>query len=139
MQGREGGSIKHDVSVPVANIPAFIEEGNAAARKLIPGCRPMPFGHVGDGNIHYNLVVPKGQDRLAFSRAIEAGIAHDLYALAIALGGSFSAEYGIGRFKRDLLTRYTDPTRRALMATLKHGIDPDGVMNAGAMLEDGAG
>jgi FAD/FMN-containing dehydrogenase len=105
----------------------------------MPEVRLSFYGHVGDGNIHYNLVVPKGQDRLAFSRAIEAGIAHDLYALAIALGGSFSAEYGIGRFKRDLLTRYTDPTRRALMATLKHGIDPDGVMNAGAMLEDGAG
>ena len=66
MQGREGGSIKHDVSVPVANIPAFIEEGNAAARKLIPGCRPMPFGHVGDGNIHYNITQPVGADKAEY-------------------------------------------------------------------------
>src|SRR5882757_6580909 len=66
MQGREGGSIKHDVSVPVANIPAFIEEGNAAARQLIPGCRPMPFGHVGDGNIHYNITQPVGADKAEY-------------------------------------------------------------------------
>src|SRR5439155_8432453 len=66
MQGREGGSIKHDVSVPVANIPAFIAEANAAARKLIPGCRPMPFGHVGDGNIHYNITQPVGADKAEY-------------------------------------------------------------------------
>ena len=68
MQGREGGSIKHDVSVPVANIPAFIEEGNAAARKLIPGCRPLPFGHVGDGNIHFNVSQPAGEPKTGPAR-----------------------------------------------------------------------
>ena len=92
------------------------------------------YGHVGDGNLHYNLVVPRGRDRLEFTREIEAGFAHELYAAAIALGGSFSAEYGIGRFKRDLLVRYADSERLRLIETLKRSLDPDGIMNAGAML-----
>ncbi|GJE44993.1 FAD-binding oxidoreductase [Methylobacterium soli] len=133
-----GGSFKHDIAVPVSRLTDFLGQAGRLLAERMPDVRLSFYGHVGDGNIHYNLVVPKGEDRLAFSRAVEAGIAHDLYALAIGLGGSFSAEYGIGRFKRDLLARYTDPARRALMATLKRGIDPDGVMNAGAMLEDGA-
>ncbi|GJD72679.1 putative FAD-linked oxidoreductase [Methylobacterium goesingense] len=100
----------------------------------MPGVRLSVYGHVGDGNLHYNLVVPAGRDRLDFTRAVEAGFAHELYAAAIGLGGSFSAEYGIGRFKRDLLVRYSDPERLRLIETVKRALDPDGIMNAGAML-----
>ncbi|WP_132257065.1 FAD-binding oxidoreductase [Methylobacterium segetis] len=131
-----GGSVKHDIAVPVSQLAAFLERGGALLAARLPEVRLSFYGHVGDGNIHYNLVVPKGQDRLAFTRAIEAGIAHDLYAIAADLGGSFSAEYGIGRFKRDLLVRYTDPTRLHLLAAVKRAFDPEGMMNAGAMLAE---
>lgn len=126
-----GGSVKHDIAVPVSRIADFLERGGTLLAERLPGVRLSFYGHVGDGNIHYNLMVPPGEDRLAFTRAIEAGIAHDLYALAAELGGSFSAEYGIGRFKRDLLARYSDGTRLALLAGVKNTFDPDGVMNAG--------
>ncbi|WP_244478978.1 FAD-binding oxidoreductase [Methylobacterium sp. Leaf106] len=128
-----GGSVKHDISVPISALGEFLARSGAIVGRQLPGVRLSFYGHVGDGNIHYNLVVPEGRDRLAFTREVETGIAHDLYALAIDLGGSFSAEYGIGRFKRDLLRRYADPTRLDLIATLKHGLDPNGLMNAGAL------
>lgn len=129
-----GGSVKLDIAVPVSSLTEFLKQGGALVAETMPGVRLSFYGHVGDGNIHYNLVVPMGQDRLAFTRMVEGSIAHDLYGIAIDLGGSFSAEYGVGRFKRDLLVRYTDPTKRALMSKLKRAIDPDGLMNAGAML-----
>lgn len=128
-----GGSVKLDIAVPVSQIGAFLARGGALLAERMPGVRLSFYGHVGDGNIHYNLVVPAGEDRLAFTRRVEEGIAHDLYAVAIDLGGSFSAEYGIGRFKRDLLRRYADPTRLALIEVVKAAFDPDGLMNAGAM------
>lgn len=131
-----GGSVKHDIAVPVSQLTAFLDRGGALLSERMPEVRLSFYGHVGDGNIHYNLVVPQGQDRLAFTREIEAGIAHDLYAIALDLGGSFSAEYGIGRFKRDLLARYGDPTRLGLIAAVKRAFDPEDVMNAGAMLPD---
>lgn len=129
-----GGSVKLDIAVPLSALMTFLARGGAILSEKMPSVRLSFYGHVGDGNVHYNLVVPQGQDRLAFTRAVEAGIAHDLYALAIALGGGFSAEYGIGRFKRNLLHRYADPERLALMATLKRSLDPDNLMNAGAMV-----
>jgi FAD/FMN-containing dehydrogenase len=129
-----GGSVKHDIAVPISSLTAFLARGAALLAERLPEVRLSVYGHVGDGNLHYNLVVPKGRDRLEFTREIEAGFAHALYALAAELGGSFSAEYGIGRFKRDLLVRYSDPARLRLIETLKHGLDPDGLMNAGAML-----
>lgn len=129
-----GGSVKHDIAVPVSSLTEFLERGGALVAGKMPGVRLSFYGHVGDGNIHFNLVVPVGQDRLAFTHMVEGSISHDLYGIAIDLGGSFSAEYGIGRFKRDLLVRYTDPTQRALISKLKRAIDPDGLMNAGAML-----
>src|SRR5947208_5868964 len=92
MQGREGGSIKHDVSVPVAKIPAFIEEANAAAVKLIPGCRPMPFGHVGDGNIHYNITQPAGADKAAYLKRWD-DMNDVVYKIVLKHGRSGSAEH----------------------------------------------
>jgi D-lactate dehydrogenase (cytochrome) len=133
MQGREGGSIKHDISVPVANIPAFIEEGNAAAKKLIPGCRPLPFGHVGDGNIHYNISQPVGADKAEFLKRWDE-MNDVIYKIVLKHGGSVSAEHGVGIVKRDYLPKIKDPVAYDLMKTLKRTLDPKGILNPGKVL-----
>jgi len=133
VQGREGGSIKHDVSVPVAKIPAFIEEGNAAAVKLIPGCRPLPFGHVGDGNIHYNISQPVGADKAAFLKRWD-DMNEVIYKIVLKYGGSVSAEHGVGIVKRDYLPKIKDPVAYELMKTLKRTLDPKGILNPGKVL-----
>ena len=133
MQGREGGSIKHDVSVPVANIPAFIEEANAAAKKLIPGSRPMPFGHVGDGNIHYNVTQPVGADKAQYLKRWD-DMNDVVYKIVLKYGGSVSAEHGVGIVKRDYLPRIKDPVAYDLMKTLKRTLDPKGILNPGKVL-----
>ena len=133
MQGREGGSIKHDVSVPVAKIPAFIEEANAAAMKLIPGCRPMPFGHVGDGNIHYNITQPVGADKAAYLKRWD-DMNDVVYKIVLKHGGSVSAEHGVGIVKRDYLPKIKDPVAYELMKTLKRTLDPKGILNPGKVL-----
>jgi FAD/FMN-containing dehydrogenase len=133
MQGREGGSIKHDVSVPVANIPAFIEEANNAARNLIPGCRPMPFGHVGDGNIHYNVSQPPGADKAEYLKRWD-DMNDVIYKIVLKYGGSVSAEHGVGIVKRDYLPKIKDPVAYDLMKTLKRTLDPKGILNPGKVL-----
>jgi FAD/FMN-containing dehydrogenase len=133
MQGREGGSIKHDVSVPVAKIPAFIEEANAAAVKLIPGARPLPFGHVGDGNIHYNISQPAGADKAAFLKRWD-DMNDVVYKIVLKYGGSVSAEHGVGIVKRDYLPKIKDPVAYDLMKTLKRTLDPKGILNPGKVL-----
>jgi FAD/FMN-containing dehydrogenase len=133
MQGREGGSIKHDVSVPVASIPAFIEEANAAAVKLIPGCRPLPFGHVGDGNIHYNISQPVGADKAEFLKRWD-DMNEVIYRIALKYGGSVSAEHGVGIVKREYLPKVKDPVAYDLMKTLKRTLDPKGILNPGKVL-----
>jgi FAD/FMN-containing dehydrogenase len=133
MQGREGGSIKHDVSVPVASIPAFIEEANAAAKKLIPGARPLPFGHVGDGNIHYNISQPVGADKAAFLKRWD-DMNDVVYRIVLKYGGSVSAEHGVGIVKRDYLPKIKDPVAYDLMKTLKRTLDPKGILNPGKVL-----
>jgi FAD/FMN-containing dehydrogenase len=133
VQSREGGSIKHDVSVPVANIPAFIEEANAAAVKLIPGSRPLPFGHVGDGNIHYNVSQPVGADKAAYLKRWD-DMNDVVYKIVLKYGGSVSAEHGVGIVKRDYLPRIKDPVAYDLMKTLKRTLDPKGILNPGKVL-----
>jgi FAD/FMN-containing dehydrogenase len=133
VQGREGGSIKHDVSVPVANIPAFIEEANAAAVKLISGCRPLPFGHVGDGNIHYNVSQPVGADKAEYLKRWD-DMNDVIYKIVLKYGGSVSAEHGVGIVKRDYLPRIKDPVAYELMKTLKRTLDPKGILNPGKVL-----
>jgi FAD/FMN-containing dehydrogenase len=133
MQGREGGSIKHDVSVPVANIPAFIEEANAAAIKLIPGSRPLPFGHVGDGNIHYNITQPVGADKASFLKRWD-DMNDVVYKIVLKYGGSVSAEHGVGIVKRDYLPKIKDPVAYDLMKTLKRTLDPKSILNPGKVL-----
>jgi D-lactate dehydrogenase (cytochrome) len=132
-QKPEGGSIKHDVSVPVAAVPDFIAEANAAVVKLIPGARPVPFGHLGDGNIHYNVSEPIGADTADF-----LGRWHEVnavvFAIVLRMGGSISAEHGIGVLKRDELPEVKDKVAIELMRGIKAMLDPLGIMNPGKVL-----
>ena len=132
-QKPEGGSIKHDISVPVAAVPAFIEEANAAVVKLIPGARPVPFGHLGDGNLHYNVSQPIGAntaDYLARWHEMNAVV----FEIVLRMGGSISAEHGIGVLKRDELLDVKDKTAIELMRSIKAMLDPLGIMNPGKVL-----
>ena len=133
VQRDEGGSIKHDISVPVAAVPAFINEASAAVIKLIPGSRPLPFGHLGDGNIHYNVAQPVGADKADFlNRWDEVNAV--VFEVVAKHGGSISAEHGIGVIKRDLLPKVKDPVAFELMRTLKRTLDPKGILNPGKVL-----
>jgi D-lactate dehydrogenase (cytochrome) len=132
-QKYEGGSIKHDVSVPVSAVPDFIVEATVAVEAMIPGCRPVPFGHLGDGNIHYNVSQPVGADRASFlARWDEVNDA--VFAIVEKLGGSISAEHGIGIMKRELLPEVKDPVAYELMRNFKHLLDPNGILNPGKVL-----
>jgi FAD/FMN-containing dehydrogenase len=132
-QKREGGSIKHDICVPIEHIPAFIEEAGRLVTERIPGARPVPFGHMGDGNIHYNVSQPIGADKAAFlSRWDEVN--EIVHGVALRLGGSISAEHGIGQLKRDLLRRAKDPVALEVMRAIKASLDPKGVLNPGKLL-----
>jgi len=133
VQRHLGGSIKHDISVPIAAIPAFIEEANAAVVELIPGARPMPFGHVGDGNIHYNVNQPVGADKAQFL-ARWGDVNKVVFAVVKKYGGSISAEHGVGVMKRDILSEYKDPVAMDLMRDLKTMLDPNGILNPGKVL-----
>jgi FAD/FMN-containing dehydrogenase len=132
-QKPEGGSIKHDVSVPVAAVPDFIAEANAAVVKLIPGSRPVPFGHLGDGNIHYNVSQPVGADTAAFM-ARWHDVNEVVFEIVLRMGGSISAEHGIGVLKRDELPKVKDNTAIELMRGIKAMLDPLGIMNPGKVL-----
>ena len=132
-QKPEGGSIKHDVSVPVAHVPDFLAEADAAVEALIPGARPLPFGHMGDGNMHYNVTQPVGADREAYlKRWYEMNAA--VHEVVKKYGGSISAEHGIGVMKRRLLPEVKDPVAIDLMRTLKRTLDPKGILNPGKVL-----
>jgi D-lactate dehydrogenase (cytochrome) len=133
VQRHLGGSIKHDISVPIAAIPAFIEEANAAVVKLIPGSRPMPFGHVGDGNIHYNVNQPVGADKAQFLKRW-GDVNRVVFAVVKKYNGSISAEHGVGVMKREILPEYKDPVALELMRNLKKMLDPNGILNPGKVL-----
>lgn len=128
-----GASIKHDISIPVAAVPQFIAEANAAVTKLIPGSIPMPFGHAGDGNIHYNVTQPPGADKTEFLKRWDE-VNGVVYEVVKRLGGSISAEHGIGIQKVDKLPHYKDPVALDLMRTLKRAFDPNGILNPGKVL-----
>jgi FAD/FMN-containing dehydrogenase len=132
-QKPEGGSIKHDISVPIERIPAFLAEAAALVETLIPGARPTPFGHMGDGNIHYNVSQPVGADRAAFLARREE-LNEAVHALVRDYAGSVSAEHGVGVLKRDLLRRVKDPVALALMRQIKATLDPNGILNPGKLL-----
>jgi FAD/FMN-containing dehydrogenase len=128
-----GGSIKHDVSVPVAAVPAFIREANESVIKLIPGARPLPFGHLGDGNIHYNVTQPVGADKAEYLKRWD-DVNAVVFAVVKKYGGSISAEHGVGVVKRDLLPSVKDPVALDLMHSLKQMLDPKGILNPGKVL-----
>lgn len=133
VQIHEGGSIKHDVSLPVAAVPAFLEQATAAVLELIPGCRPVPFGHLGDGNIHFNVSQPVGADKKAYLERWDEmnAVVHGIVA---EMNGSFAAEHGVGRLKRHILSTARSPAEMALMRRLKATLDPAGILSPGSVL-----
>ncbi len=132
-QKPEGASIKHDVSVPLAHVHDFLAEADAAVEALIPGSRPVPFGHLGDGNMHYNVTQPVGADRDAYlARWYDMNAA--VHAVVKKHGGSISAEHGIGVMKRKLLPEVKDPVAIEVMRALKRTLDPKGILNPGKVL-----
>ena len=125
---RDGVSIKHDISVPVAAIPAFIEEATALVVKKFPGARPICFGHMGDGNLHFNFNAPRGDAAFAAHWDEMQLTVHDMVK---HYGGSISAEHGIGQMKRDMLPRYKSSEELDAMRALKHAFDPKNILNPG--------
>ncbi len=132
-QAAIGASIKHDISVPVSKVPEFLSRASEMVEKEMPGIRPIAFGHLGDGNIHFNLSQPEDMEAEAFlaERDRFNRLVHDL---ADGLGGSFSAEHGIGTLKREDLKRYKAGPELDLMRSLKGALDPKGIMNPGKVL-----
>ncbi len=132
-QKPEGGNIKHDVSVPIARIAEFIERAGRIVESICPGARPLPLGHFGDGNIHYNIAQPIGMEKERFL-ALWEPISREVHALAAEMDGSISAEHGIGRMKRADLARYKSAVELDLMRRIKAAFDPNGIMNPGKVL-----
>lgn len=133
VQKLEGGSIKHDVSVPLEHIPAFLAEASDLVVAHVPGARPVPFGHMGDGNIHFNVSQPIGADKRSF--LARWGEVNELvHGLVKKYAGSISAEHGIGQLKRDLLPKVKDPVALDVMRAIKTALDPKGVLNPGKLL-----
>jgi FAD/FMN-containing dehydrogenase len=132
-QKYEGGSIKHDISIPVSCVGTFIREATEAVERVIPGARPVPFGHVGDGNIHFNVNQPVGADTEGYLAQWDTlnTVVHDI---VLGMDGSISAEHGIGTFKREELKRVKSPVELDLMRQVKAALDPKGLMNPGKVL-----
>ena len=132
-QKPEGGSIKHDVSVPVARVPEFLARADKAVLEVMPHARICAFGHMGDGNIHYNISQAPGEDKEAFlARWTEMN--RIVHAIVLELNGSISAEHGIGQLKRDELATIRSPVEMALMHRIKQAFDPKGIMNPGKVV-----
>jgi len=133
---RHGGSVKHDVAVRCSRVAEFIEAARDLVTRLCPEARQSIYGHVGDGNVHFNLLAPQGVDPKAFKARIEAELSPAIHQLAVDMGGTFSAEYGIGRVKMDMLRQFGHPGKRDLMGRIKRAIDPQGLMNPGKVVVD---
>jgi len=128
-----GGSIKHDISVPVARIPEFLSRAAVVVERVCPGARPVPFGHFGDGNLHYNVSQPEGMDREAYLE-LWTPMSDAIFQLVSDLDGSISAEHGIGQMKRDALKLYRSPVELDMMRSIKRALDPKGILNPGKLL-----
>ncbi|HNJ77333.1 MAG TPA: FAD-binding oxidoreductase, partial [Azospira sp.] len=129
----EGISIKHDVSLPISHIPAFLDQAGAALAARWPGLRVVAFGHVGDGNLHYNLSMPTEGDNSALIAA-QPQVNEVVHDLVHAHQGSISAEHGLGQLKRDEILRYKSPLEMEMMHAVKRALDPLGLMNPGKVL-----
>jgi FAD/FMN-containing dehydrogenase len=134
LQKPEGGSIKHDVSVPVAHVPELIERAEAAVEAFMPGIRPVPFGHMGDGNIHLNVSQPIGMDKQAFLDEMEK-INDIVHTIVLDLDGSISAEHGIGRLKQHMLEEVKSTVELDMMRKIKRALDPNNILNPGRMVK----
>lgn len=132
-QKPEGVCLKHDIAVPIDRLDDFLDQAGAAMARRWPDARLVVFGHVGDGNLHYNVAQPAGADGDAF-RALEAVISQVIYDIVTGLGGSISAEHGIGTLKRAWLLKYCDPVELDLMRTLKNALDPARLLNPGKVI-----
>ena len=133
-QRRDGANIKHDIGLPVSRIAEFLASNARRLQAHTPGLRPMIFGHLGDGNLHYNVANAPGQtetELLALQSEIY-GVVHDSVH---AHSGSISAEHGVGQLKRDELPRYKSAVELALMRRIKRALDPQGLMNPGKVLQ----
>ncbi|PHS39512.1 MAG: hydroxyacid dehydrogenase [Robiginitomaculum sp.] len=128
-----GAMIKHDISVPIAKVPDFITRANAAVLKYVKNCRPLPFGHLGDGNIHYNIGQPQNMTAAEFM-ALEPQINDIVYDIVDGLGGSISAEHGIGILKKSQLARRANPAKLQMMRRIKSVMDPDNILNPRVLL-----
>ncbi len=133
VQKHEGASLKHDISVPVSALPVFVQRASAAVCAALPGLRPVAFGHIGDGNVHFNLSQPVGMDPQDFlsHQGEMARLVHDIVA---SLGGSISAEHGLGIAKREAILSYKSPVEIEMMRRLKTALDPLGIMNPGKVI-----
>jgi FAD/FMN-containing dehydrogenase len=132
-QKPEGGSIKHDISVPVSAVPEFLAKADAAVTRFMPGCRFVSFGHLGDGNIHYNVSQPAGMNKQAFLDSWD--LMNDVvFEVVMALGGSISAEHGIGRLKVRHMPHIKSPVELAMMQSLKRMLDPNNILNPGRVI-----
>ncbi len=133
-QAQEGLNIKHDISIPISQIPAFVEATDAVLLKEIPGVRLVNFGHLGDGNLHYNVQAPQGQDDKVFVREMEDRVSTLVFESVARFKGSISAEHGIGSQKVDKLPRYKDPVALGMMRAIKQALDPQNIMNPGRVI-----
>jgi FAD/FMN-containing dehydrogenase len=133
-QSLEGLNIKHDISVPISRIPAFVRSTDEALERAFPGVRLVDFGHLGDGNLHYNVQAPAGMSAQRFLAEHETRVNGIVYDAVMAHGGSISAEHGVGALKRDELARRKSPVAMKLMRSIKQALDPHGRMNPGRVL-----
>jgi FAD/FMN-containing dehydrogenase len=133
-QALEGANIKHDIALPVSTVARFVERTDALLLRAFPGVRLVDFGHLGDGNLHYNVQAPDGVDAAAFVRDREAAVNAVVYDSVAAFAGSISAEHGIGALKRDELAARKSPVALQLMRAIKHALDPTGLLNPGRVL-----
>ena len=132
-QKHNGASIKQDITIPIDKIAEFLKRADEAVVKTVPHCRPVAFGHFGDGNIHYNIAQPEGSDRDKFLSHWNA-VSETVFDIVDSLGGSISAEHGIGIMKRETLAKRADPAKMVLLRAVKHSIDPDNMMNPRVMV-----
>ncbi|HEY6096170.1 MAG TPA: FAD-binding oxidoreductase [Gallionellaceae bacterium] len=132
-QKLEGVSVKHDISIPISEVPAFLQQADAALTKAYPGVRIVAFGHIGDGNIHYNASLPDAEANRAFFAQSE-NVNRIVYDITARLGGSIAAEHGLGQLKRAQIRHYKSALEMELMERLKQAIDPQGLLNPGKVL-----
>ena len=133
-QAEEGLNIKHDISIAVSRIPEFVRYADEVLQREIAGVRLVNFGHLGDGNLHYNVQAPAEGDAKAFLRDEEERVNTLVYDAVEKFGGSFSAEHGVGELKVHKLEKHKSPVALGMMRAIKRGLDPQNVMNPGRVL-----